>query len=145
MAGALAVGSAALLLAAAFAPWTVSGTVERNGWATATSALRIEVVDGPARLLTIAWLFVPPLLALAALAASLGRVRLAWVVAGAVGALGVVVAAAVRTAPLASTAAPLVAGLAGGALVLCALGMLLALPTPAPGASGPHHPDEVDA
>ena len=104
------------MIAVALAPWTTSGTVARNGFATAGSGLRLEVVQGPARVLTVVWLFVPPLVGLVTLLVLVHRRRLAALLAVPVGVVGVLAGVAVRSGPLDPTAAPLLEALLGCAI-----------------------------
>jgi hypothetical protein len=121
----LAPAAAVVVAAAAVAPWTLSGSAERNSFATVRSARLLGLGDHPViAALLAAWYFVPALAGLACLAAILHRGRLAGIASAVVGAAALAAGAAVLRSPLAPRAGvwvALVAGLvalAGGAVLV---------------------------
>jgi hypothetical protein len=128
VARAVALGAAAGVVAAAFLPWTVSGSVARDSFATVRSA-RLIGLGGPDWVTAAlgAWYFVPALVLGAVLAAVLGRDRGAGAAAAGAGLAALVGALVVLRSPVAAgigviVAVPVaaVAVVAGGVLALTA-------------------------
>lgn len=117
---AVAVGAALVAGAAMVLPWTRSGAVARNAFATVGSAVRLGVLpDGPLGVVVLVW-FAVPFLALAALLASAtGRARIAAGLAGLTGLAAGSLAVAVLRGPLA-TGAGAVVGLVASAVAVAA-------------------------
>jgi hypothetical protein len=106
--------AAIVVVAAAFLPWTVSGSVARHSFATVRSARLLGIGDHPLIDLVLgAWYFVPAVAGMAWLAAVLGRRRLAGAACAVVGAAAVGAAVAVLRAPLGIGAGVPVALIAG--------------------------------
>jgi hypothetical protein len=123
---ALALAAAAGVLGAAFLPWTVSGSVVRDSFATVRSA-RLIGIGGPdgVGVALGAWYFVPAVVLAAVLAAVLGRER--WA-----GAASVVVGLAVLAGALVVLRSPVATGIGvivavPSAVVAVVAGAVLAL------------------
>lgn len=123
MAATVAVGAALVAAIATLLPWTVSGTVGRNAFATVGSAVRLGVLaDGPGVLLALGGDAVP-FLALAALLAHLTeRPRTSLVLAAVAGAAAASLAVLVLRGPVAAgVGAPV--GLVAGVVAVGAAGV----------------------
>jgi len=116
---AVAVAAAATVVVAGFLPWTISGSVVRDSFATARSARLLDAGDHPVTgAAQAAWHLVPAVAVAAALAAVLGRDRGVGALTAVVGATAVAGGFAVVRSPVAIGAGvPLAIGAGTTALV----------------------------
>jgi hypothetical protein len=117
--------AAVAVVLAGLLPWTASGEVVRNSFATVRSARLLGIGDHAVITAVLgAWYFVPAVAGLSCLAAVLGRNRLAGIGAAVVGGAALLAATAVLHAPLSTGAGPWVALVAGAVALASGLALV---------------------
>lgn len=106
-----------LVLAGAALPWGGSGEVDRSSFELVRFARRLDVLDGVAATLAIAWLSLPLVAALVLVAGWSGRRRWALAAASVVGLAGLGLAWAVHRSPLLDRVGTRVTMVGAGVLV----------------------------
>ena len=106
-----------VVLVGAALPWGGSGEVDRSSFELVRYARRLDVLEGVAATLAVAWLALPLVVALVVVAGWSGRRRWALVAASVAGLFGLGLAVAVHRSPLLDRVGLSVTMFGAGALV----------------------------